>query len=74
MSIVRVREGESAERAYWRLKDLCRQSGVLVEAKKRRYYEKPSQAKRRKARAAQRRLAKKIKALEEFRALKAPGC
>lgn len=58
---IRVKEGESFERALRRFKKQCERAGVLGEVRKREYYEKPSVKKKKKAAAARKRLIKKIR-------------
>lgn len=55
MAEVRVRDDESFDDALRRFKRACERSGVLKELKKRKYYEKPSVRKKRKAIAARKR-------------------
>ena len=57
---IRVKEGESFERAMRRFKKQCERSGILGEIRKREHYEKPSVRKKKKAAAARKRLLKKI--------------
>lgn len=47
MSEIKVRENESLEDALRRFRRQCSRSGVIGEAKKRRYYEKPSEIRKR---------------------------
>ena len=61
MTSVRVKEGESFERAMRRFKKMCERSGILGEIRKREYYEKPSVKKKKKAAAARKRLVKKLR-------------
>jgi len=58
---VRVKEGESFERAMRRFKKQCERAGILGEIRKREYYEKPSVRRKEKAAAARKRLIKKMK-------------
>jgi len=58
---VRVKEGESFERAMRRFKKQCERAGILGEIRKREYYEKPSVRRKKKAAAARKRLIKKMK-------------
>jgi len=58
---VRVKEGESFERAMRRFKKQCERAGILGEIRKREHYEKPSIKKKKKAAAARKRLLKKIR-------------
>ena len=45
---VKVRKGEPADRALRRLKKRLDREGVIRDVRAKRYFEKPSQAKRRK--------------------------
>lgn len=56
---VRVGEGESIESALRRFKKKIQRAGILSEAKRREFYEKPSEEKKRKAAKALRRAMKK---------------
>lgn len=58
---VRVKEGESFERALRRFKKQCERAGILGEIRKREYYEKPSVKAKKKAAAARKRLIKKMR-------------
>ena len=49
---VRVKEGESFERAMRRFKKQCERAGILGEIRKREHYEKPSVRRKEKAAAA----------------------
>lgn len=55
---VRPRERESAQQMYRRLKKLCEKEGLTKEIKRKSYYEKPSERRRRRLRKARRRLLK----------------
>ncbi len=59
MAEVRVGEGESIESALRRFKKKIQRAGILSEAKRREFYEKPSEEKKRKAAKALRRAMKK---------------
>ena len=59
---VRPRERETVQQMYRRLKKLCEKEGLTKEIKRKSYYEKPSERRRRQFRKAQKRLQK---ALEE---------
>jgi len=61
MAVVVVQEGESFEKALKRFRRLCEKEGILTEMKRRRFYEKPSQKRKRKQRAARKRLIKMLK-------------
>lgn len=58
---VTVRHGENQERFMQRFKRICVKEGVFKEIKRRKYYEKPSDKKRRKAKEAKRALRKKAR-------------
>jgi len=59
MTGVRIRDGESFEGALRRFKKIIEKAGILTELRKREFYEKPSQKKKRKAIAAVKRSHKK---------------
>ncbi|NPA53391.1 MAG: 30S ribosomal protein S21 [Aquificae bacterium] len=61
MAIVRVQEGESFEKALKRFKKICEKEGIITEMKRREFYEKPSVKRKRKQRAARKRLIKALK-------------
>ena len=62
---VRVKEGESFERALRRFKKRCEKAGVLSDLRKHQHFEKPSERKTRKRSAARRKLRKlKLKQLK----------
>ena len=56
MAEVIIQEGESFERALKVFKRKCQKAGILSDARKYRFYEKPSEARKRKSAAAQRKL------------------
>ena len=58
MPSVKVRENEPFEFALRRFKRTCEKAGVLAETRKRAFYEKPTQARKRKAAAALKRQAR----------------
>jgi len=62
---VKVGKDEPIEKAIRRFKKLCEKQGIKKEAKSRRYYEKPSEAKRREARKAERNRRKTVKKEQE---------
>ena len=55
MSEVRVRKNESLDAALRRFKRETGKAGILAELKKRRHYEKPSVARKKKSEAARKR-------------------
>lgn len=56
--VVMSRPGEPAEKLLQRFKRMCMKEGVLRELRTRRFYEKPSQRRRRLAKAAARAVRK----------------
>jgi len=69
---VKVRKGESVEKAMRKLKKILKKSGLFDELKERRYYEKPSVKRRKKKVQRQRLIDKqnKLRKLEEERLYK----
>ena len=59
MPSVRVKENEPTEVAIRRFKRTCEKAGVLSEARRREYYEKPTWRRKRKKAAAVKRSHKK---------------
>ncbi|HLS05232.1 MAG TPA: 30S ribosomal protein S21 [Wenzhouxiangella sp.] len=60
MPTVRVRENEPFEFALRRFKRSCEKAGVISEARRREYYEKPTQERKRKKAAAVKRHMRKL--------------
>ncbi len=60
MPLVKLREGEPFDIALRRFKRSCEKAGVLAEVRRREFYEKPTQIRKRKAAAAVKRHAKKV--------------
>ena len=60
MPNVRVRENEPFEFALRRFKRTCEKAGVLAETRKREFYEKPTQERKRKAAAAVKRHLRRV--------------
>jgi small subunit ribosomal protein S21 len=58
---VAIRTGESPEKFLQRFKRICSKEGVLKEIKKRSYYEKPSDRKRRREKEQKKALRKKAR-------------
>ena len=54
MTVVKIQENEPFEIALKKFKRKCIRDGIFAEVRKRRYYEKPSIKKRKKAEAAKR--------------------
>ena len=61
MPSIRVRESDSFENALKRFKKQCEKEGILSEVKKREHYDKPSVKKKKKAIAARKKAAKRVK-------------
>ena len=61
MHSIRVRESDSFENALKRFKKQCEKEGILSEVKKREHYDKPSVKKKKKAIAARKKAAKRVK-------------
>jgi len=64
MSKIEIRKGEELEKALRKFKMKLRHEGVLDEMKKREYYEKPSQRRRKEAETARRREMRRRKEAE----------
>ena len=60
MPEVRVRENEPFEIAMRRFKRACEKAGVVTESRRREFYEKPTEIRKRKAAAAVKRQMKKL--------------
>ncbi len=60
MPSVKVRDNEPFDIALRRFKRACEKAGVLTEVRRREYYEKPSEERKRKAAAAIKRHLKKL--------------
>lgn len=67
MPIVKVRENEPFEVALRRFKRSCEKAGVLSEIRRREYYEKPTQVRKRKQAAAVKRHMKRIQREQQRR-------
>jgi len=60
MPTVRVKENEDAEVALRRFKRICEKAGILTEVRRREYFEKPTEERKRKKAAAVKRYMKKL--------------
>ena len=60
MPTVRVKENEPFEVAMRRFKRSCEKAGILAEVRRREFYEKPTQERKRKMAAAIKRGQKKL--------------
>lgn len=65
MTSVEVREDESFESALRRFKKQCEKAGLLSELRKREHYEKPSVRRKKKAMAARKKMAKKMRMMQD---------
>ncbi len=61
MPSIRVRENDSFENALKKFKKQCEKEGILSEIKKREHYDKPSVKKKKKALAARKKAAKRVR-------------
>jgi small subunit ribosomal protein S21 len=57
---VKVRDNESFEQALRRFKRKCEKSGILSEVKRRRFYEKPSETRKREMIQARKKMLRKL--------------
>lgn len=60
MPAVKVKENEPVDIAIRRFKRACEKAGVLSDVRKREFYEKPTQERKRKKTAAVKRYKKKL--------------
>ena len=60
MPAVKVKENEPVDIAIRRFKRACEKAGVLSDVRKREFYEKPTQVRKRKKAAAVKRYKKKL--------------
>ena len=60
MPAVKVKENEPVDIAIRRFKRACEKAGVLADVRKREFYEKPTQERKRKKAAAVKRYKKKL--------------
>jgi small subunit ribosomal protein S21 len=60
MPSVRVRDNEPFEVALRRFRRSCEKAGVFAEMRRREFYEKPTEVRKRKAAAARKRELKKL--------------
>ncbi|WP_333783999.1 30S ribosomal protein S21 [Thermocrinis sp.] len=61
MVLVLVGENESFEKAFKKFKRIVEKEGILTEVRRRQFYEKPSEKKKRRERQARKRIAKAMK-------------
>ena len=55
---IRVKDNESFEGALRRFKKKCEKAGILSDVRRKQYFEKPSERKKRKNNAARRKMLK----------------
>ena len=67
MPSIRVRENEPFDIAIRRFKRACEKAGILTELRRREYYEKPTQERKRKKAAAVKRHMKRLSREESKR-------
>lgn len=60
MPLVKLKEGEPVDAAIRRFKRSCEKAGVLADVRKREFFEKPTQERKRKKAAAAKRYQKKL--------------
>ena len=60
MPSVRIRENEYFDAALRRFKRACEKAGILTELRRREFYEKPTQERKRKKAAATKRHLKRV--------------
>ncbi|PIE47307.1 MAG: 30S ribosomal protein S21 [Gammaproteobacteria bacterium] len=60
MPSVKVKENEPVDVAIRRFKRSCEKAGILADVRKREFYEKPTQERKRKKAAAVKRYKKKV--------------
>ena len=60
MPSVRIRESENFDAALRRFKRSCEKAGILAELRRREYYEKPTQERKRKKAAAVKRQLRRL--------------
>ncbi|WP_041434120.1 30S ribosomal protein S21 [Thermocrinis albus] len=61
MAIVVVGDNESFEKVLKKFKRVVEKEGILTEVRRRQFYEKPSEKRKRKERAARKRIIKALK-------------
>ncbi|MGL4561274.1 MAG: 30S ribosomal protein S21 [Brevinema sp.] len=66
MLLIEVREGESVEGAIKRFKKEVEKDGILTAEKKHRFYEKPSETRKRKKAVVQRKIEKKVRKMKQM--------
>ena len=65
MPLVRVKDNEPFEKALKRFTKVCQQEGILFEYRKRQYFEKPRERRKRKVNAARKKMLKRLRLEKE---------
>jgi small subunit ribosomal protein S21 len=60
MTVVKIREDESFEKALRRFTKSCERSGILADIRKHQHFEKPSEKRKRKMAAARRKTRRRF--------------
>ena len=71
MTVVQVRDGDPVEKALRKFRRKVEQAGIRKEIRKREYYLKPGEQRRKKEREAQRRRFKAIKKAKQGKSKRA---
>jgi len=66
MLVIEVRESEAIDIALKRFKKEVEKDGILTEEKKHRFFEKPSETKKKKAAAVKRKIEKKLRKMRHM--------
>ena len=64
IAYIRIDDSENLEKAIKRFKRMVEKEGIIREWKKREYFEKPSTIKNRKKKALERKIAKKVRKMQ----------
>jgi len=66
MLLIDIRDTESVDSALKRFKKEVEKDGILTEEKKHRYFEKPSETKKKKISTVKRKIEKKIRKMRQM--------
>ncbi|MCX7821797.1 MAG: 30S ribosomal protein S21 [Brevinematales bacterium] len=66
MLLIDLKENESIDSALKKFKKEVEKDGILTEEKKHRFYEKPSETKKKKKASIERKIAKKVRKLKQM--------
>ena len=64
IAYIRIEDSENLEKAIKRFKRMVEKEGIIREWKKREYYEKPSTIRNRKKKALERKIAQKMRKIQ----------